>query len=306
MKESKGNIVIAGGTGLVGSRLVELLEAKGYTTTILTRDSKKSKLAGFMQWSPSESQLDLDNIEQPQAVVNLAGAGVMDHAWTDSYKKTIIQSRVDSNRCLGEAMASLKSKPVYVSASAIGYYGYRESNEAFHEDDTPTKGDFLQEVTKEWEAAGVQAGQQASRHVIVRIGIVMSAQGGALQEMEKGFVAGIGSYFSPGNQMYSWIHIDDLCGIIIHAIEQEVVDGVYNGVAPNPVVAKALAGSIAEAKYGKVRLLPVPKFASKLALGQRQKILTGSCKVSADKILRSGFKFHYPTIDSAMSDIIKN
>jgi len=305
MQQDPKIIVIAGGTGLIGTRLSEILKKTGYEIKILTRNEDLSNDSRYVNWKPKQNQLDYTAIENCHAIINLAGAGIADQKWTSEYKKIVISSRVDSNNTLASAMEKMTNKPIYISASAIGYYGYHSGESAFEEDDQPGQGDFLQEVSNAWERASSAAGEHASRHATVRIGIVLAKEGGALQEMLRGFHLGIGSYFSPGDQIYSWIDLDDLCGIFMHLLENDQLKGIYNGVAPNPVSAKKLAGTIANKKYGRSLLMPVPKFASNLILGEQQQMLTGSCAVSSQKIQEAGFRFIYRKIEKSIDHLIE-
>lgn len=302
LNPNKNKILIAGGSGLVGQRLVQMANENGWSAHVLSR-KKEITTENWHHWDPASKTLDID-LSEFEAIVNLAGAGVMDKPWSSSYKQTIIQSRVQSAETIGVALRSIKSPPILINASAIGWYGYTDDPTiSFTEETTPATGDFLQEVCKQWENAAFHAGKDAERCVVLRIGIVLSSNGGALKEMLRGFKLGIGSYFAPGDQAYSWIHMDDLCRMILFAIEQRL-SGTYNAVAPSPCSAKEMARCIAKRKYGSARVLPVPMFASKLMLGAQQSMLTGNCPVSANKIANAGFQFTYSTINEAISHLI--
>jgi uncharacterized protein (TIGR01777 family) len=306
MNNNQKHIIIAGGTGLIGSRLREKLNQLGYRVSILTRNSSLSGKPGYIDWNPGQLTVDTAALSDSTAIVNLAGAGVMDHAWTDAYKKKILQSRIDTNLCLRQAMKGMTVKPILISASAIGYYGFGRPDEVFYEDSSAKSGDYLQEVTMKWEDAANRAAEFSRRHATFRIGIVLSADGGALTEMQKGFKLGVGSYFGSGEQVYSWIHIDDLCQMMIVAIQQEHVRGTFNAVAPKPVTAQTFASEIAQLKYGSSRLIPVPAFMAKLALGERHTVLTEGAHVSSNKIEKSGFEFQYRDIQTALSNILES
>lgn len=301
-KPNKNKILIAGGSGLVGQRLVQIANKNGWSAHVLSR-KKETTIENWHHWDPASKTLDID-LSKFEAIVNLAGAGVMDKPWSSSYKKTIIQSRVQSAETIGDALRSVKNPPMLVNASAIGWYGYTDNKTtSFTEETPPANGDFLQEVCKQWENAAFHAGKHAEQCIILRIGIVLSSKGGALQEMLRGFKLGFGSYFSPGDQRYSWIHIDDLCHLILFVIKHRL-SGVFNGVAPNPVSARAMADIMAMNKYGRSTLIPVPEFASKLMLGKRHNMLTGNCPVTSKKIQDEGFNFLYPEIDSALKNLM--
>ena len=302
MKDTGHNILVAGGTGLIGQRLYQILTDAGNHVHILTRNKNKSTLDNFHHWDPEKGMIHLDKLPDIHVIINLAGAGVMDKPWTNAYKKEILNSRLNATRCLHQVVDVQSTKPMVIAASAIGYYGY--DNGEFEEHSSPAPGDFLQDVTQKWEAATADLALHAARLACIRIGIVLSGSGGALTEMLKGFKFGFGSYFSPGDQYYSWIHIDDLCSLILHIIQNKDLSGTYNGVAPEPVTAKDMTSIIARKKFGTDRLIAVPLFASKLLLGERHTLLTGSCKVSSKKIEQTGFTFRYPTLSQAIDNIL--
>jgi uncharacterized protein (TIGR01777 family) len=297
-------ITIAGGTGLIGKALKHKLEKRGAVVRILTRNRDKVDGRKYFHWNPAEHSIDEKVLSDCKAVVNLAGAGVMSHSWSATYKKIILESRVNANKTLEQAAQNCSGDLHLVSASAIGHYGYHAS-EVFDENNRKENGGYLQEVVTQWEAAAKKTALQFSNHTILRIGIVLSNRGGALTELINGFKFGFGSYFDPGNQYYSWIHIEDVCGIVCHVLEKRLT-GTFNTVAPNPVTAKTMSREIAKKLYGKVRLLPIPKPMSALILGERHHMLTGSANVSAQRIMNSNYKFNYPAIDLALGSFIRD
>ena len=300
-------IVIAGGSGMIGTRLAELLTANHHQVVILTRDRSRKNHSNFAIWQPKNLVAEVKDFQETQVVINLAGAGVMDQSWTSSYKNRILKSRIDAAKTIGYTLQQLTNPPMLISASAIGYYGVHEKIKVFREADFPEGQNFLQEVTGHWETASLEAGQYAKRSLIVRIGIVLSKTGGALSEMQRGFTSAFGSYFAPGSQYYSWIHIDDLCRLMIHFIENKNCHGIYNGVAPNPVTAKAMASAIAKRKFDHKRIIGIPQLIAKIILGERQEVLTESCRVSSEKAEGAGFEFRFNSIDKALDDLlIKN
>ncbi len=304
MKSNQIRILIAGGTGLVGSRLQNQITREEGKVTIMTRNKKLVEQDDHIYWDPEKGIVEDADFSDVQAIINLAGAGVMSHAWTDEYKKLILKSRTDATRCIGELIAKMEQAPVLISSSAIGYYGYASENVVFHENDRPHEGDYLQTVTIAWEKSAALAAKKAARHVILRIGIVLASEGGALAEMRKGCNAGFGSYFNPGNQIYSWIHIDDLCRMIRRMMVDEQYSGVYNAVSPDPVTARDLTAKICTIAHGHHRVLPVPIWTARMILGARHTLLTGSCRVSSQKIEKAGFSFNYPILDQALSELL--
>ncbi|MEL6989363.1 MAG: TIGR01777 family oxidoreductase, partial [Bacteroidota bacterium] len=225
------NVLIAGGTGLVGSHLSKLLIKKGYTVALLSRSKSKKDGITKLQWDLNEMTID-DRIKDYPIIINLAGAGIADKRWTDKRKKIIIESRVLTNQLLQTYFEKHQWKPtLYLSASAIGIYGNTGAQEITESSSVGTG--FLAETTDLWEKAIDKV--DAQRKVILRIGIVLSNHGGALPEMMKPIKFGSANYFNDGSHFTSWIHIEDLAQQIIFAIENEHVNGIYNGVAPNPV-----------------------------------------------------------------------
>jgi hypothetical protein len=213
-----------------------------------------------------------------------------------------MDSRIDSTRLLYNTLNSANHQvKTIISASAVGYYGDCGA-EILTEDHAPGSS-FLAEVTTAWEAEVTKLETLAIRHVCCRIGIVLSSHGGALPELEKTIPAGIAGYFAVDDLYYSWIHIDDVCGIMIHASQNDSLRGSYNTTGPGPVLVKDLMKAIVEAKKSKAILVPVPPFALKLALGQMSEAVLQSQRCSDKKILATGYKFTFPTLKAALENI---
>ncbi len=299
-------ILIGGGSGLIGTRISELLEQKGHKVLHLSR--KKNLNAKFpkYEWDLKNEIIDDNAIAQADFVINLAGTGVVDQRWTTSRKKEIIDSRVKSTLLLKKAIARLKQTPkAIISASAIGFYGDRK-NELMNEDSSRGKTGFLAESTREWEEAINSLNDLQIRQATIRIGIVLSSQGGALKPFLLQNQFRIGTYFGDGKQFYSWIHIDDLSKMFIHAIENEEIAGTYNGVAPNPIRLYKLVQSISKKVGKKALIIPVPSFLLRLVMGEMADVLLSSTKVSSSKIEQQGFRFEHPQLIPALKHIITN
>jgi uncharacterized protein (TIGR01777 family) len=299
------NILISGGTGLVGSRLTEMLIENGYTVSHLSRGSGKGKVKTY-KWDLSKGFMEEEAVKNADYIVNLAGAGVFDEKWSKSFKTEIIKSRTDAVELIAQKLkSSTHHIKAFICASAIGLYGDDTGDRIITEDE-PAGKDFLSEVVSKWEAAADKIQVLGIRTVKIRIGIVLSDQGGALGKMAAPIAKGAGSPLGSGKQFVSWIHIDDVCGMIIKAIEDESMKGAYNGVAPNPVSNKALTEAIA-AQFGKTIHLPnVPAFALKLLLGsEKAKVVLGGNRVSAEKIIRQGYQFKYPDLAPALQNLLK-
>jgi uncharacterized protein len=303
------NIVVTGGTGLVGRALVPLLLQAGYSATILTRQQTKAAAAqglSYALWNPAAGQIDNDALQRAHAIVHLAGAGVMDHAWTPSYKQEIVNSRVVSTQLLAHALRTVPNTvQTIVSASAIGWYGADAGGPPFVETDPPASG-FLGETCRQWEQAMAPAVLLGKRLVTLRTGIVLANEGGALAEFKKPLRFRVAGILGSGGQMVSWIHIADLCRIMVYALQTPQVAGVYNAVAPEPVRNKAMNLALGHAMYGNGFVaMPVPTAALRLALGERSVEILKSANVSAKKIMAAGFQFQFPNINCAVANLVK-
>lgn len=296
-------ILIAGGSGLVGSRLSQLLSEQKYEVRHLSRrPSPKAEYPTFV-WDLQKDYIDPKALDQVDAVINLAGAGIADKLWSDARKKLIIDSRVQSTNLLARKIQEGALKPsVYLSASAIGYYGHRE-DQWVEETDQPGEG-FLAESTLAWEESIQAVVQTGVRTASFRIGIVLSTKGGAMEKMILPLKLGVAGYFGKGQQWYSWIHIDDLCNIFIEAIESKQYEGVYNAVSPSPETNKELTRKLRSAYQANALLLPGPAFVFRTVMGEMADVILNSTRVKADKIQQAGFQFEYPELELAMLDLI--
>ena len=298
------NILIAGGSGLVGTRLSRLLTEADHSVAWLSRSQRSDVPYPVYHWDVEASELATDAVDWAEVIINLAGAGIADQLWTASRKKTIVKSRTASTDLLRRKILESKDPPSrYISASAIGYYGDR-GTQWLSETAEPGNG-FLSTTTRAWEDAAHQIKAEGIPVYIVRIGVVLSTQGGALPKMLLPLKLKAATYFGDGEQYYSWIHIDDLCRIFMHlATNPDVAPGTYNGVAPQPVTNKALMQSLATLKGGAV-LLPAPKFALKMGMGEMAHVVLDSARVKSKKIEGSGFVFKFPTVEHALTDVLE-
>lgn len=299
-------VLIAGGTGLIGSRLSHLLSKKGYQVSHLSRSLEGDHRYPTYHWDPLKGQIDQNAVEQADYVINLAGAGIAEARWTDARKKLIIDSRVKGNQCLLKAFQEVKTPPkAFLSSAAIGYYGDRGEQDLW-EEDGPGMG-FLSESCIAWERSIDRIRSQTQiRTVAIRIGLVMSTQGGALEKMLLPLKALTSTYFGNGKQWYSWIHLDDLCRQFIFVLENPKTEGIYNGVAPHPVRNKTMAQLLPKAKGVPAVVLPAPTLALRVAMGEMADAVLTSSKVSADKIQQAGFHFEHPELEEALRHLIRN
>jgi uncharacterized protein len=301
-------ILIAGGTGLVGKSLVKLLMKKNYEVIILTRnltDNVAKSNISYALWNVKEGTIDIEALKKADAIIHLAGAGVMYKKWNEAYKKEIEESRTKSSALLLSTLHKIEHKvKVLVSASAIGWYGEDKIlNHYFTENDKADEA-FLGMVCKKWEQSVEAAEEMGIRVCKLRTGIVLSDDGGAYKEFKAPLKFGIASILGNGKQMVSWIHIDDLCRQFIFALENEKMNGSYNAVAPMPVSNKTLTLEIAKNVKGKFYIpIHVPDFILKIILGGRSIEILKSTTVSCEKIKAAGFTFLYPSIEAAINEI---
>jgi len=299
------NILISGSTGLVGSELVPFLGAKGHTVTRLTRSkSGTESQLGVAQtfWNPNSKKIDASCVEGHDTVVHLAGENIAG-IWTEEKKNKIRKSRVDGTGLLSKSIAALSKPPkVFVSASAIGFYGNR--GEEILTEESDHGGGFLAEVCREWEAAAKPAVEKGIRVVYLRIGLVLTPKGGALKTMLIPFRMGLGGTIGSGKQFFSWVAIDDVIGAIYHAIISENLNGPVNVVAPNPVRNNQFTKTLGQVLY-RPTLLPVPAFALRLLAGEMaDEMLLASTRVEPQKLLTSGYKFSYPELEGALRHLL--
>lgn len=298
-------ILIGGGSGLIGNHLSLLLRKDGFDVIHLSRNPKSNSEFPTYQWNPIEGTIDNTALEKADYIINLAGAGIADKAWTAKRKKLIIDSRVKSNELLINSLKSINKKvKAFISASAVGYYGHRGSDK-LTEKSKPGADGFLSESCMEWEKSIDGSSSVADRTSIIRIGIVLSTQGGALEKMILPFKFGVGNYFGDGSAYMPWIHIDDVAKIFIHAIKSDSFEGIYNGTAPKPVTGKEMATAIKTARDSFALIMPVPALFLKIGLGERVHMLTNSAKVLPEATLASGFKYEFPDVTEALKNILQ-
>jgi len=291
-------VLITGASGLVGGALSAALRAEGHSAGAFVRSGKPTS-SGDVAWNPNTVDIDLNAAESADAIVNLAGASIGGGRWTAERKALLRSSRVNLTESLVRGLNALKSKPkLLVSASAIGYYGDR-GDETLTESSAPGD-DFLAQLSRDWEAAAMQAETLGIRTVIVRFGIVLSAQGGALPRMLTPFKMGVGGKLGSGRQWMSWISLDDTVSAIRHAIVTPSMRGPVNVVAPNPARNSDFTRALARQLH-RPALFPAPSFMLRLMLGEMaDALLLGSQRVSPTKLAETNFVFRFPALDAAL------
>jgi uncharacterized protein (TIGR01777 family) len=296
------HILLTGSSGLIGSALAPALRAEGHRVTRLVRQMPRAAEDRIF-WDPAAGILDAPSLEGFDAVVHLAGENIAGGRWTATRKARIRDSRVQGTKLLADRLAQIKQPPaVFVSASAVGYYGDR-GDEVLTEESAPGSN-FLAGLCREWEAATEPAAQGGIRVVLLRTGVVLSAKGGALAKMLFPFRMGVGGVLGSGKQYLSWISIGDHVRVIIHALRNDSLRGPVNAVAPNPSTNAEFTKALGRA-LGRPTVLPMPAFAARLAFGEMaDEALLASARVVPGKLLASRFVFRHPDIDSALRELL--
>jgi len=293
------NVLITGGKGFIGSTLRRELRTAGHDVVITTRQGSDS--SGELTWKPP-SLIPPKNISTFDAIVNLAGDSIHAERWTKDKKERIRSSRIHTTHYLIESIKNADIKPkILINASAVGYYG-PQGDEEVTENFSPGK-DFLASVCKDWESEAIKAEQLGVRTVITRIGVVLGQDGGALQKMITPFKAYAGGYLGSGKQWMSWVHIEDVTGFIMFAIEHDKLSGVFNLTAPNPSTNKDFSTALGRA-LGRPSIFPVPGFVLKAALGEFGEILLTGQRCIPERALIAGYEFKYPLLDKALKSIL--
>jgi uncharacterized protein len=294
-------ILITGASGLIGTALQRSLRAKGHELLLATRGEAKGEEQ--VQWSIDDGFTELGRLEGIDAVVHLAGESVNGLRWTEEKKKAIRDSRVIGTRNLVNALSRLRERPnVLVSASAIGFYGERGDEELT--ESSAAGDDFLAEVSKVWESEARRAEDAGIRTVLLRTGIVLSKEGGALGTMLLPFKLGVGGIIGSGKQWMSWISLNDHIAVIEHAIETESVRGALNSVSPHPARNEEFTKAMGEVLY-RPTFLPLPEFIVSMALGEMgDALLLTSTKVLPKRLENAGFKFRYPELRKALEHAV--
>lgn len=295
-------ILVTGSTGFIGSALVPFLSADGHRVGCLIRTLPRKGKAEF-QWGPETGFIDTSHLEGVHGVVHLAGENIASDRWTAEKKARIRDSRVDGTRLLSDALAGLKQPPkVLVCASAIGYYGDR-GDELLTEDSAPGAG-FLAEVCRDWEAATKSAEQKGIRVVHLRFGMVLSPTGGAMAKLLPPFKKGLGGVLGTGQQYVSWITLDDLLGVILHALTTEALQGPVNAVTPNPVTNRELTRTLGRL-LGRMTIFPMPAAAARLVFGElADALLLASQRVQPTRLVATGYDFRYPELEGAIRHLL--
>ncbi|MEH6453912.1 MAG: TIGR01777 family oxidoreductase [Psychromonas sp.] len=294
---SKGKVLITGSTGLIGSALIPLLESHGYQVAGLSRDPNSDQPS----WDIKNKSLSLKEFENPDIVIHLAGESIADGRWNDAKKKRLVDSRVLSTQLLVDHFnKALPPVKLFICASAIGFYGNRGNQQL--DEDSPPGNDFVSELAEQWEKSSQPIKESGTRLVNIRTGLVISKKGGALAKMLPPFKLGLGGRIGSGEQMMSWIDINDMTAAILFIINNQSIEGAVNMVSPNPInnqhFSKALANQLQ-----RPCILPLPELMVKLMFAEMGKeLLLSSTLVLPKKLIDSGFEFKCKNIEQSFSE----
>lgn len=296
-------VVITGGTGFVGTHLsARLLDGGHEVTAIGTRDAEKvpeRPQFRYLQADTCEPGPWQEAAAQADLLVNLAGRTIF-HRWSPKYKQQIYDSRILTTRHLVAAMES-SPKSILISASAVGFYG--DCGDSELTETSPRGQGYLADISRDWEAEALAAGDKGARVVVTRFGIVLGDQGGALATMLPAFRSFVGGPLGSGRQWFPWIHIDDLLAALDFLISQPDLHGVFNLCAPNPVRNSEMARALGSA-LGRPAKVPMPSMALKLMLGELASVLLASQRTLPSRLVDAGFQFRYPLLDGALADLL--
>ena len=300
-------ILITGGTGLIGRYLIKSLSKDSNTIYVLTRsESRFENNVNFINWDPDSQRLDLSNIPAVDYIINLAGASIDGSRWTNSYKRKILESRLNSTSLLFKEIKKLKQKPsLYIGASATGFY--KKNTKVAQVEEDYKGSDFLSDVVAKWEKESNNFMKYGIRTVLLRIGLVLSKDGGVLKKLYPIFKLFLGVPIGSGRQTISWIHIKDLVDFIHQSIGDNKISGVYNLTAPEVITNYKFTEELALVWKRPVfpKIFKAPSLIVKLLFGEQSSLVLNGLNVSSNKIESTSFKFSFTNIKSALKDIYR-
>lgn len=303
-------VLLTGASGLIGSALAPALRDAGYEVVRVLRAARAEGASGeSVVWDFASEAADraaLSQLEGLEAVVHLAGKSIAGRRWNAEFKQQIRDSRVNGTQNLVDALARLNRKPrVFISASAVGYYGSDRGEEVLPEESSTGSG-FLAEIAREWEGAALRAEQAGIRTVLLRLAMVVSARGGALEKMLLPFKLGLGGRIGRGRQYWSWVSLDDVVGVILLALQNDSVRGPWNVSAPQTPTNAEFTRALARA-LRRPSVLPVPAFILKVLLGEMaESLMLGSLRVEPRRLLELGYRFRHPELELALREMVGN
>lgn len=307
---SKHTVLITGGGGLVGQRLTEHLQARGHRVIWLTHSDTLGRgifpQGGIYRWDTEQKKVDERPLAMADTIVHLAGADICATWWSPSRKREIIRSRVITARMLSDRLKKMEHHvKTFISASAIGFYGNHTSMEILHEESPRGEG-FLAEVCRLWENEAHRFEERLGiRTVILRSGLVLSSAGGFFPKAEIPARMGLIIPLGNGRQFVNWIHVDDLCGMFVHAIERQDVSGTFNAVSPSPLTNDQFSYALTYAMGGNHLRVAMPEKMVKFVFGEISSTLLNGTRVSSEKIQNTGFEFVYTSLNQALRELLR-
>ena len=301
------SVLITGGSGLIGRALSELLLAEGYKVFWLSRTKNLSAKFPSYSWDYTKREIDSEILEEVDIIVHLAGDSIGSGRWTETKKEQIMSSRIDSTVLLLETLRELDLKPdVFISASAVGIYGNKTTENIYEEKDKTVADDFLAQVCNEWEKAVEQISKTlGSRTVMIRTSMVLSPESEAFKKMYLPTIFGLGASLGSGKQYMPWIHIQDLCRIYLKAIQDTTLNGAYNASSPQQLRNREFMNTLSRV-LKKPKLLPfIPGFIIRMMMGEAAEMVLGGSRISSKKIQEKGFKFLYDNAEDAIRNCVE-
>jgi uncharacterized protein (TIGR01777 family) len=286
-------ILLTGASGFIGKRLTALAQSRGHQVLAVSRKPR----AGGFDWSPASLEA---GVAAADAIVHLAGENLFGKRWTDAQKKVLVESRVETTDRLARLVAQ-RRPAAFLSASAIGYYGPSERQGL--DESTPPGNDFLATLCRRWEESTAPASAAGVRTILLRTGIVLGREDGALKQMLPPFKLGVGGPIGSGRQWFSWIHVADEVGLILFLLESAAASGPFNLTAPHPVTMREMATTLGKVLH-RPAVLPVPGFALKLALGDVADVLLTGQHVIPKRAREAGYQFQFPELEGALRDLL--
>ncbi len=297
----KKRLLIAGGSGMIGNAVTDEARQQGWDVTILSRNPGP----GTIIWDPSQGIIDIKENQNFDAIINLAGSPIAKSRWTKKNKKEISQSRLKACHTLETYLLEKRiTTHFYLGASAVGIYGDKEDEKVNEQTGIEHQDDWFVQTVIDWENAHNRIAASGIRTAILRIGIVLSAKAGALKEIINTPGFPVLSYFGDGDQIWPWIHISDLTGMILFCIDHAQAEGTYLATSPNPVTNKYLTKTINKYISPKRIVLGVPKMIMSIILGEKHRVLFDSCNADSEKIQKEGFVFRFTKIEEAIKNLL--
>jgi uncharacterized protein (TIGR01777 family) len=301
-------IIITGATGSIGQKLVKELTTRGDEVVVFTRNPEKAKkelpnVKKFVKWDYNKPEEWKEHLNGIDTVVHLAGANLGAKRWNEEYKKIAYDSRIISTRNLVEGIKSVEQKPkAFVCSSAVGIYGDRYDEVL--DETSLTANNFLADLCKDWEMEAAKVEELGVRRVSIRTGLVLDKNEGLMKKLIPSFKLFLGGWLGNGKQWFPWIHIDDIVGIYLHAIDNEKLSGAVNAASPEIVTNKEFSKTIGKV-LRKPALFPIPKVALRIVSGELGNYIADSQRISVDKILNVGYKFKFENLEAALGDLLR-